>query len=147
MSERRELSIDVIVRPRGENATVYSHATGLDPREIADWLDRAIIALGREREDLGRCGIHGEPDLWEDRAERDEVELAAKLHEMRRTSKGWRKDVLREALDCIAGDAEARRIIRDAAGLIKSREAASPESLSAPQKTLIPRIATDAEGR
>jgi len=123
MSERKELSVDVIVRPRGENATVYSHATGLDPREIADWLDRAIIALGREREALARCGIHGEPDLWEDRADRDEIELAAKLHEMRRTSKGWRKDVLQEAIGCIANDVNARRIIRKAAGLVHTSTA------------------------
>ena len=125
MSERRELSVEVIVRPPGENATIYSHATGLDPREIANWLDRAIIALGREREALGRCGIHGEPDLWKDSADRDEVKLAAKLHEMHRTSKGWRKDVLREALNCITSDADARRIIRRAADLI--RPADSPD--------------------
>ena len=120
MSARRKLSVDVIVRPRGQDATIYSHAEGLHPGEIADWLDRAIIALGREREALGRCGIHGEPDLWQDRADRDEIELVAKLHEMRRVAKGWRKDVLRQALDCITGDVTARRIIRDAADLIRN---------------------------
>lgn len=134
MSARKTLSVDIIIRPRGEDATIYSHAEGLHPGEIADWLDRAIIALGREREALGRCGIHGEPDLWEDRADRDEVELASKLNEMRRTSKGWRKDVLREALDCISGDVNARRIIRDAADLIRKPEnpdARSPSNASA----------------
>ena len=37
MAGRKELSVDIIVRPRGQDATIYSHATGLDPREIADW--------------------------------------------------------------------------------------------------------------
>lgn len=118
------LKLTITLGQRETPTTIHLQAEDISPNDVRQWLERAIIALGAEREALANCGFHGELTLdgFEERCVADEVELAAALSEMQLTARGWRKRALAAAYYSVARDQSARRIIREAAKHIKDRE-------------------------
>lgn len=115
--EDARLTLTITLGPRGTHTRIHSQAEGLVPNEVRQWLERAIIALGAERDALANCRLHGELTMegFDERCAADDVELAAALSAMRRTARGWRKKALDGAHHAVAQDQEARRIVHEAA--------------------------------